>query len=161
MLILGIDPGSTKSGWALWQPGRKVHASGNEPGGAWENERFINACRTAPSLDNIDLVVIERIVIYQASTDDIHNTIVYYGRLIEVLNQRGANVMLLKRSEICKILGISGGKGSRDAKVTARMKEIVGDPGTKKEPGPAYGVSGHSWQALSAAVAGYKQTKGA
>ena len=158
MLILGIDPGPIKSGWALWQPGYKVLNSAQENGGAWDNERFLNVCRYAPSLANIDLVVVERIVIYQASADTIHNTIVHYGRLLEIFDQRDATVMLLKRCEITKALGVKGGKGSKDSKVREKLQEIVGPTGNKRKPGPTYGVTGHSWQALGAAVAGYRLT---
>ena len=159
VLVLGIDPGSSKSGWALWEPGRKVHASAKDDGGAMYNDRLLHACRTSAGLANIDLVVIERMVIYQRSMDTIHDTIVYYGRLIEVLNQRGAEFVLVKRSEVCSHLSIATGKGSRDSKVIETVKHIVGSPGTKSAPGPTYGVTGHSWQALGAAIAGYDKWK--
>ena len=160
MLILGIDPGNTKSGWVLWQPGVKVHASAKDDGGAMWNERLLSACRTSPSLKTIDLIVIERMVIYQADMGTIHDTIVFYGRLIEIFSQRGAEVLLVKRSDVRSHFKIPGGKGSVDAKVTAAVKQCVGEPGTKQAPGPTYGVTGHSWQALAAAITGYHKWNG-
>ena len=155
MLVLGIDPGNTKSGWALWQPGYKVHASARDDGGAMWNNALLKACRTSPSLNDIDLVVIERMVIYQASQDTIHDTIVFYGRLIEIFAQRKATVKLVKRSDVRSHFRISGGKGSVDSKVIKAVKQGIGESGTKQNPGPTFGVTGHSWQALAAAVTGY------
>ncbi|NEZ65581.1 hypothetical protein D0962_22965 [Leptolyngbyaceae cyanobacterium CCMR0082] len=160
MLVLGIDPGNTKSGWALWQPGYKVHVSAKDDGGAMWNDRLLAACRTSPSLSNVDLIVIERMVIYQASQDTIHDTIVFYGRLVEIFSQRGATVKLVKRSDVRSHFGIPGGKGSVDSKVIKALKQRIGEPGTKQNPGPTFGVTGHSWQALAAAVTGYEGWSG-
>ncbi len=40
-----------------------------------------------------------------------------------------------------------------DPEVTRRMKDIYGEPGTKKNPGTLYGIKSHAWQALGLATA--------
>ena len=64
----------------------------------------------------------------------------------------GLRVRLVYRREVCSVLDVS--KGGKDAQVRQRMIEMhPGGCGTKKAPGPLYGVSSHAWQALGLAVA--------
>ena len=63
----------------------------------------------------------------------------------------------LYRREILSALDIKGGTGA-DKRVRARMIELHGGEkrvavGSKACPGPLYGVSVHSWQALGAVIA--------
>ncbi len=68
----------------------------------------------------------------------------------------GCDVAWLYRREVLRGLDVTG-KGNRDSLVRQRLIEIHGGDrasavGTKKQPGPLYGVSSHAWQALAVAV---------
>jgi hypothetical protein len=57
----------------------------------------------------------------------------------------------MPRREVCTALAISG--ANKDAQIREAMIELHGGTkaaavGTKKAPGPLYGVTGHAWQAL-------------
>ena len=61
------------------------------------------------------------------------------------------------RREVLRALDVTG-KGNRDSLVRQRLIEMHGGErraamGTKKAPGPLYGVSSHAWAALAVAVA--------
>ena len=65
-------------------------------------------------------------------------------------------VVWLYRREVLRGLDVTG-KGNRDSLVRQRLIEMFGGDrktaqGTKKEPGPLYGVASHAWQALAVAV---------
>jgi hypothetical protein len=44
---------------------------------------------------------------------------------------------------------------AKDANIRQRLLDFYGPPGTKKAPGPTYGISKHAWSAL--AIAGYRR----
>lgn len=49
---------------------------------------------------------------------------------------------------------------AKDANVRQALIDRLGPQGTKKQPGPTYGVRSHEWAALAVAVYGWDQTFG-
>ena len=56
-------------------------------------------------------------------------------------------------------LHLCGTTKARDPNVRQALIDRLGKPGTKKNPGPTYGVSSHAWSALAVAVYASDQAK--
>ena len=168
-LILAIDPGPTTCGVVLYNADEGARCPiGPHPYGG--------RCRSCPTgvvleshaaltvdqtLDRLIgtrirgsrvLVAIERVQSAGISGASLLQTSEVVGRLQQRALDCGLRVRLVYRREVCSALHVSG--GAKDAQVRQRMIEMhPGGTGTRKTPGPLYGVSSHAWQALGLAVA--------
>lgn len=150
-MILAIDPGTTQSGWCLYQ-GDKVLRSG-----VMEN----NALRTM-LLENTEVswtVAIEWIESFgMAVGKEVFITVRWIGRFMECTRNHGA-VMLIPRKEVKMLL--CGSMKAKDANIRQALLDRfpasgggkTPQVGTKTAPGPLFGVSSHAWSALAVAVA--------
>ena len=153
MIVLGLDPGPTNSGLALYDS---------------DAREVIEACKsitTADAMDlitrvagkfGIDLVAIERVQSYGIAGASLLRTAEVGGMLHRCASNLGLDVVWLYRREVLRGLDVTG-KGNRDSLVRQRLIEIHGGDrasavGTKARPGPLYGVASHAWQALAVAV---------
>jgi len=146
VIVLALDPGTHESGFCRFADG-KVIASG-----VMGNADLLKIVRD----DNSDVLAIEG---FLARGNVIDNncvqTIRWEGRFQQAWGCPD-DVLLISRRDVKKFLGLPG--SANDAKVNARLREVVGEKGTKAKPGPTFGVSSHAWAALAVAVtaAGYR-----
>lgn len=142
MNVLGVDPGTTKSGWILWD-GRKIIRSGVN-----ENGWLLGFIGVADA----DLLVIER---FEARGmpmgEDSIETVIWTGRFQQAWRSP-ESVRLVKRSAVK--LALCGTTRAKDPNVRQAVIDRCGAPGVKANPGPTYGVTSHAWQALAAAIVG-------
>jgi hypothetical protein len=151
MIVLGIDPGPTHCGLCVYDlEARKVLESHK-------------ACPADKALDTIDtyagragLVAIERVQSYGIAGSSLLRTSETVGRLWQCAKSLSVPAILLYRRQVLQGLDVTG-KGNRDALVRERLIEMHGGDrkaaqGTKKSPGPLYGVSSHAWSALAVAI---------
>jgi len=141
MLILGIDPGTTHSGFVLLHSDMSVVEAGHVANA----EIF----RLLVELDNPQ-VAIEMVGLYgtgMAVAKDVFWTCVAIGRFYEA-SPNGALLYLRQtiKAHLC------GNPKAKDGNIRQALADRLGAPGTKKNPGPTYGVTGHCWQALAVAV---------
>jgi hypothetical protein len=151
MLILGIDPGPEKCGFCVYDT---------------ETQSIIEAKKDLPVVETLtgidiyaaraDLVGIERVQSYGISGSTLLRTSEVVGRLWQCSESLSLPTVLLYRREVLRGLDVTG-KGNRDSLVRERLIEMHGGTrkiaqGTKKEPGPLYGVASHAWAALAVAV---------
>ncbi|MBI3205003.1 MAG: hypothetical protein HYZ29_25930 [Myxococcales bacterium] len=147
--ILGIDPGPTQCGLVMLYLGRITD---------------VTICSVAEALDAISCgydrgefcVAIERVQSCGQAGASLLSTSEVVGRLQQRALDSGHETILLYRRAILAALDITG-RGNRDAIVRQRLIEMFGGSkemavGTRKDPGPLYGVHGHAWQALAVAV---------
>lgn len=139
--ILGIDPGTTESGWCLLTPENTVEA------GISPNDKLLYAIQTMPA----DVMACE---IFEARGMPIGNesieTIIFTGRLIQAWGGKFARV---KRSEVKR--NLCGSLKAKDSNVRQAIIDLFGGSsaiGKKANPGPLYGVSSHAWAALGVAL---------
>ena len=139
MIILGIDPGTTISGWATYDDTGKVIASGVS-----DNEELLLAL---PGLE-ADILAIE---VFEARGMPIGNesieTIIWTGRFIQAWPHKWRSV---KRSAVKQHL--CGTNKAKDSNIRQALIDKLGPPGTKCKPGGTYGVTSHAWAALAVAV---------
>lgn len=148
MIVLGIDPGPTTCGVVLYD------AAARQVTGAWSAVSVEDVLLLV--LQRTDTVVaIERVQAQGQSGASLLETSEVVGRLQQRALDFGRAVRLMYRREVLRALDVTG-TGNRDALVRQRIIEAHGGAaaiGTKRAPGPLYGVSGHAWQALGVAFA--------
>lgn len=142
MTIIALDPGTTESGWCLLHDGR-VHDSGVMP-----NDDLL---RRLPLLGNwSDTLAIEMIASYgMAVGREVFETCVWIGRFQQAWHNPDA-VKLVYRREVK--LHLCGTAKAKDPNIRQALLDLIGPQGTKKAPGPTYGVRSHAWAALGVAV---------
>jgi hypothetical protein len=139
-MILAIDSGTTQSAFVQYDE---------------KNKQIIDhAILPNPEMRQIligreyDLVALEMIASYGmpvgASTFE---TCVWIGRFIEVARTESR---LVYRKDIKMYL--CGSMRAKDGNVRQALIDLIGEQGTKKNKGPTYGISSHSWAALAVAV---------
>lgn len=154
-VILAIDPGTTESAWVLYSPEKHwVIDKGIEV-----NEVVNNRFRGAA--DEFD-VAIEMVACYGMPVGaETFETCLWIGRFIESFG--GGEKVYRKdvKMHLCQSMR------AKDANIRQSLLDSFGavgggstpQVGTKKQPGPLYGVKSHIWSALAVAVtfAGQKQ----
>lgn len=140
MRILAVDPGTTQSGYVLFD-GRVLQS------GVMPNEDVLRIIAD----DRSDVLAIERIVSYGTVVgDETFQTVHWAGRFQQAWACPD-EVRLIRRLDVKKALGLMG--SAKDKDVNAALLAQIGPKGTKAAPGPTYGVSSHAWAALGVAVA--------
>ena len=155
MIIFAIDPGSTQSGVVHWddQTGRIFLKE------KWDN-KYLGVALQKYSHGSDLHFVIEQITLYQRADMHIHDTILWYGRFLEILSAKGITPTFVTRSDVKKIL-LPGNHtvDRKDSTVCAYLRDRFAPgvsnngKGTKKEPGYFYGFKADIWQAFALAVA--------
>ena len=84
-----------------------------------------------------------------AISDDSIETVLWTGRFRQAWHSP-EEVRMIRRSEVK--LALCGTTRAKDANVRQAVIDRLGPPGTKKQPGPTYGVTSHAWQALAVAL---------
>lgn len=145
MITLAIDPGTTQSGWVLFDGKRVLNA------GVKDNYGLL----VDLGLDShkADRLAIEKLVSYGAPIgQETLDTCVWIGRFIEAWQGRNPPE-LIRRVDVKR--HVCGTGTAKDKDVRAALIDRIGPQGTKKEPGPTYGVSSHAWAALGVAYAAH------
>jgi hypothetical protein len=147
MIVLAIDPGSTESAWLVYNGatgGIRAHAKTT-------NEQLLEQLRVGPSPD-VDIVVIEQVESYgMAVGREVFDTVWWAGRFTEAAQP--TPVVQLPRRAVK--LAICHDSRARDANIRAALLDRFGGSaakGTKRSPGPLYGIAGDVWSALAIAV---------
>lgn len=145
--ILAIDPGTTRSAWLVWAGG-SVHNHSIEP-----NEDLLARLRARRgAIGWADVVVIEKVESYGMPVGfEVFETVRWAGRFEEALHP--TPVVLLPRMAVR--MHLCGSPRARDPNVRrALLDRFGGDSakGTKRDPGPLYGMRSDLWAALGVAV---------
>jgi hypothetical protein len=137
-MILALDPGTTHTAFIQLDRG-KIVDHGHIPN---EEMRQVLIGR------EYDRVACEMIASYgMAVGSSTFETCVWIGRFIEVAR---VDVELIFRKDIK--LFLCGTMRAKDANVRQALLDLIGPQGTKKTPGPTYGIKSHTWAALAVAV---------
>jgi hypothetical protein len=144
-IIMGIDPGTFKSGWCIIEGLKIVNSGVSENGLVKQMIRDID----------VDLVAIEGMeprrsnpnakfpVIIGSETFD---TCIWIGRFIE---NATSPFRIVKRGEVLRHIAKHR---ANDSDVRKALIAKLGVQGTKSNKGATYGVSSHAWSALAVAL---------
>lgn len=136
-MIIAIDPGPLVQSFVIFD-GKRVVSSGNVSVKELciilqENPGLLAACEY---IDCMGMAV----------GSETFATVFNIGRLYSA-----ATIMrLIPRRDVK--LHLCGNNRAKDSNVRRALLDKVGPTGTKKQPGPCYGVSEHLWSALAVAV---------
>lgn len=152
--ILAIDPGTTKSAWLIYD-GEGVVTCGIDAN-EFVKDKFA-ACyrRLCEGYVNPLQPAIEMIASYGMPVGkETFETCLWIGRFLEAFG--GGELVYRKDVK----LHLCHSVRAKDANVRQSLIDLfpatgggkVKQIGTKKEPGPLYGVSSHCWSALAVAI---------
>jgi len=151
MSMLAIDPGPTRSGFVLLNEDNRVATSGVMLNGA-----VLAMLEHWP--DPFTNLAIEMIASYGMPVGrEVFETCVWIGRFQQAWE--GEQPVSLVYRQTVK-LHLCGNVRAKDQNVRQALLDLypatgggkVPQVGTKRQPGPLYGVSTHAWAALGAAV---------
>lgn len=154
-ILLAIDPGNEQSGFCIYN-GEIVEVSG-----ICQNEEMAQVIDAGA----YDHLAIEMIASYGMPVGrEVFETCVWIGRFIECYRDPDA-VRLVYRKDVK--LHLCGSTKAKDANIRQALLDMfprtgggkTPQVGTKKQPGPLYGVSTHAWAALGVAVTAAHQMK--
>jgi hypothetical protein len=152
--ILAIDPGTVQSAWVVYDPSWcRVVDFGIEP-----NSELIDRLRSWHDFARLgehpflDFAVVEKIESYGMPVGaEVFATVHWSGRFEEALYP--TPVVLLPRRAVK--LHLCGDSRAKDPNIRQALLDRFGGKlatGTKKAPGPLYGIHADLWAALAVAV---------
>lgn len=148
--ILAIDPGSSESGWVIYDAGE-----GRPVGAGKDINPTVHGMLSDPFAAGWDVVVIEWTSPRgMLGSLQLFEALWWAGRFAEAANR---TVVRLERGAVKAHL--CGKTAAKDAMVTAALVDRFGGiggraaaVGVKAAPGPLYGVKADAWAALAVAV---------
>lgn len=150
-MILALDPGPVQTGWAITEGTEYVR------GGIMQNADMLDFVRRVP---NISVLAIEMIASYgMAVGAEVFNTCTWIGRFEHAwFTVREHWPQRVFRQQVKLFLCHS--PKAKDANVRQAILDLYPSTGggqtpqvgTKKKPGPLFGVSSHVWPALGVAL---------
>jgi hypothetical protein len=142
--VLAIDPGNFNTAYCHLRGDKKILGFGKE-----SNEAFILRLRFwVDSGVTPTVIAAEQIMSYgMAVGASVFDTCVVIGELKEIC--RKENWVQVGRLEVK--LAICKSPKANDANIRAALLDLFGPQGTKKAPGPTYGISKDVWAALALA----------
>lgn len=152
--VIAIDPGPTECGVCTWND-----AVGMNPGTeVMSTKDCIDSIREDwPLIWPSCHIAIERIQHYgsgMAVGKSVFDTVFWYGRMVEAFGD-DTRVHFFTRPQIKT--QICGSAKAKDTNIRQALIDRFGGSrqaavGTKKNPGPLYGIKSHAWSALAVAV---------
>lgn len=140
--IFVIDPGPIKSAYVLMNPLDCQILQFD----LVENSELLSKLKEASREDFT--LVIEMIACYgQTVGQTVFDTCVWIGRYLQAFNGK---TELVKRIEVK--MHMCHHPRAKDADIRRALIERIGEPGTKKDPGPTYGIKKDIWAALGLAI---------
>lgn len=151
MRVVAIDPGNELSAWCSVRNGMPLGSD------KVDNPTLLGVLRD----DDVwtpaeDLLAIEMIASYGMPVGrEVFETCLWIGRFIEAWERRGGKYVLVYRREV-KLFHCESVRAT-DANIRASLIDRFGPGkakaiGTKREPGPLYGMKGDEWSALAVAL---------
>lgn len=153
-IIVGVDPGPEESAWVAWDGHTIV-----DHGEAANMDLLVDMATRLQHGFPSERIVIEQIRGFGViASDKLFDTCFWVGRFYQAWGNEVCELM--PRKKVIAHLCGTGAKGN-DRFVREALIARVGEQGSKKQPGPTYGISGHKWAALAVAVTWEDLGKGA
>jgi hypothetical protein len=139
MRILALDPGTTQTAYVVFDGGICSH-------GYLDNPALLEAIKTG-ALGSYDVLAVEMVASYgMAVGATTFETCVWVGRFIE---RAAAPWRYIYRKDVKMHLCHS--MRAKDGNIRQALIDKHGVQGTKKKPGPLYGITSHTLAALAVA----------
>jgi hypothetical protein len=148
--VLGLDPGPEQSAF--------VWFDGDRPGlnGIVSNEEMLALLAQAQT--NRANIFCEDIASYgMAVGASVFSTCIWIGRYWQRCVDHARFNRVYRRDVK---LHLCNSPRAKDGNVRVALIDRIGPQGTKRQPGPTYGIRSHVWAALAVAVYGHDQLSG-
>lgn len=148
-IIYAIDPGPETSGWVVYDGTRVLESHAEYPNDELcRRLRRMSAHQTLCGILAVEWIECRGMPVGQTTL----RTCMWVGRFVEAW---GGQHDLIPATRVR--IGICGSAKARKSNVRQALIDLHGGSrqaacGTKKQPGPLYGVSDHAWSALAVAV---------
>lgn len=148
MRVLAIDPGNTESAWC--------DVADGSPNGFLKESNFLVLERLRTLEVGGVLLAVEMIASYGMPVGrEIFETCLWVGRFVEAWDKRGGKHYLVYRRDVK--LHLCADSRAKDSNIRQALLDRYGPGrqlaiGTKKNPGPLYGMAGDCWAALAVGV---------
>ena len=137
--VIGIDPGPREFAWVLWDGSRVLDCG--------DVQNYQPGAFLTPSVGY--RVAIEWIESFgMAVGREVFETVFSIGRMAAM-----KDVRLVPRRDVK--LHICRSAKAKDGNIRQALIDRFGPVGTKKAPGPLFGISNHRWAALAVAVTAF------
>lgn len=141
MRVLAIDPGPEQSAWCNYDGERVVEC------GIDDNHHIVTWVVPRGPTTGLEFAV-EMIASYGMPVGrEVFETCVWIGRFIQAAD---VDTNIVYRKDVK--MHLCNSPRAKDANIRRALIDKVGPVGTKKEPGPCYGVKKDIWAALGVAV---------
>lgn len=136
--IFAIDPGNTQSAWVVFDGAVRGH-------GIIPNEEMLRIVLT----QDVGQLAVEMVESFGMPVGkEVFETVFWTGRFVQAW---GPNRWVkVYRKEVK--LHLCGSMRAKDPNIRQALLDRLGPQGTKKFPGPTYGIKSHEWSALAVAV---------
>lgn len=139
--VAGLDPGPEYSALVVLSPGGAILKGEKLP-----NKSLLKVLADAQPMQ----LAIETLQSFGMPVGaEVFNTAIWVGRYIQLAETAGHAWQLVKRTEVK--LHHCGTVRAKDADIRRQMIQKFGAPGTKKNPGATFGITGDIWSALAIA----------
>jgi hypothetical protein len=150
MKVFSIDPGPVKSAFVLWNGAAIIDSA------HLENEHLRRVLKIQIHQNETLAIVCEKIASYgMAVGASVFETCFETGRLWEIADSKQRQFHLLERGKVKMHLCQS--MRAKDSNIRQALIDRFGAPGTKKNQGLTFGLSGDKWAAFALAVTWFDQ----
>lgn len=145
VIVLALDPGPVQTGWCVFGSDGTVRHSG-----ITENLEMLKIVSDMPHL--VDMLAVEMIASYgMAVGKEVFQTCVWIGRFAQAWGERTDKPFAPVYRKDVK-MHLCQHPRAKDANIRQALIDRLGPIGTKKKPGPLYGIRSHIWPALGVAL---------
>ncbi len=146
--VVAIDPGTELSGLVVLHDRRVVRSD------TYRNEDILFELRFGPVADFVACEMVGHYGTGMAVGREVFETVEWIGRFREAWEARGKVFVRVYRRQVK--IHLCGSAKAKDGNVRQALIDRYGGKaiaiGSKRDPGPLYGVSGHEWQSLAVGV---------
>ena len=144
MYVIAIDPGTHQSAVVIYDTVKKRPRESV----ILDNKDVLTILCDYPFKRGDNVLAVEMVACYGMPVGkEVFETCVWIGRFIEGWN---AEHCLVYRQEVK--LHFCHSNKAKDPNIRQALIDRFGPQGTKKEPGPLYGIKSHEWSALAVGV---------